>query len=87
MSFWLEVFGWAGSALLVISLLQTRMLRLRILNLIASLALVAYNAMVAVWPMVGMNLVVAAIDVYFIMKIIRAREPTVDPRSTQCPPS
>jgi hypothetical protein len=83
MSFWLEVFGWAGSTLLVFSLLQARMLRLRVLNLVASLALVAYNAMVPVWPMVGMNLVVAAIDVYFIVQILRTRERTAEPEYAQ----
>jgi hypothetical protein len=70
--FWLQVFGWAGSAVLVISLLQGNMLRLRILNLVASLALVAYNGFLAVWPMVGMNAIVAVIDVYFMVKLRRA---------------
>ena len=35
--YWLEVVGWIGSALLIVSLLQTRVLRFRILNLAASL--------------------------------------------------
>ncbi|MDR1427875.1 MAG: hypothetical protein LBJ08_09010, partial [Bifidobacteriaceae bacterium] len=51
----LELIGWAGSALLVISLIQKAMLRLRVLNLTASVILVAYNALLCVWPMVAMN--------------------------------
>ena len=41
---WLDLLGWAGSALLIVSLLQARVLRFRVLNLIAGLMLVAFNA-------------------------------------------
>jgi len=70
---WIEAAGWAGSILLVVSILQGGMLRLRILNLIASIILVAYNLLVGVWPMVAMNLAVAVIDIYFIAKIQRGK--------------
>ena len=32
---WLDALGWAGSALLIYSLLQARVLRFRVLNLVA----------------------------------------------------
>ena len=35
-SWWVQALGWAGSALLIFSLLQTRILRFRLLNLTAS---------------------------------------------------
>ena len=41
---WLDLIGWAGSALLVWSLLQSRILRLRALNLVGCLVLIGYNA-------------------------------------------
>jgi len=63
----LEIIGWAGSALLVLSLLQSRMRTLRILNLIAAVALVGYNTALAVWPSAAMNLAVAAIDIYYLV--------------------
>lgn len=69
--YWLEVLGWVGSALLIVSLLQTRVLRFRVLNLVASLILVLFNALLAVWPMVGMNLAVCAINVVFIVRLLR----------------
>jgi hypothetical protein len=68
---WLEVFGWIGSALLIVSLLQTRVLRFRVLNLAASLSLVLFNALLAVWPMVGMNAAVCVINVVFIIRLLR----------------
>ena len=69
--YWLEVLGWIGSALLIVSLLQTRVLRFRILNLAASLILVLFNALLAVWPMVGMNAAVCVINVFFIIRLLR----------------
>jgi uncharacterized oligopeptide transporter (OPT) family protein len=79
----LEIIGWAGSALLVWSLLQSRMMRLRVLNLIAAVILVGYNAAVETWPMVGMNAAVAVIDVWYILKLRREaraeEQPAVQP--------
>ncbi|GAA2638084.1 hypothetical protein GCM10010399_84200 [Dactylosporangium fulvum] len=70
---WLELVGWAGSALLVWSLLQTRLLRLRVFNLAGSLVLVAYNAVVGVWPMVGLNVTLAGINVWQLYRLLRTR--------------
>jgi hypothetical protein len=70
---WLDLFGWTGSALLIVSLLQTRVLRFRLLNLAASVILVLFNALVAVWPMVGMNVATSAINIFFIARMLRDR--------------
>ncbi len=70
---WLDLFGWCGSALLIVSLLQTRVLRFRLLNLCASVSLVAFNALVGVWPMVGMNIATSSINIWFITKMLRER--------------
>ena len=70
---WLDILGWGGSALLVYSLLQSRVLRLRVLNLAACLILTVFNWALAVWPMVGMNIVLAVINLWFIVKLVRDR--------------
>ena len=70
---WLNLFGWAGSALLIVSLLQARVLRFRVLNLTAGLMLVVFNALIAVWPMVAMNLATGAINAWFIVRMLRER--------------
>ena len=62
-----EALGWVGSVLLVVSLLQSRMLALRVLNLIAALLLIAYNIALNVWPSVAMNAAVALIDSYYLI--------------------
>lgn len=69
----LDLLGWGGSALLIFSLLQARVLRFRALNLVASLVLLVFNALLEVWPMVGMNAVLAGINVWFLVRLLRDR--------------
>jgi hypothetical protein len=68
---WIDVLGWSGSALLVYSILQTRLLRLRALNLVASSSLLVFNALIEVWPMVAMNAVLASINAVKIVQLLR----------------
>lgn len=70
---WLEIIGWAGSALLVLSLVQTRLMRLRVLNTVACGVLIGYNAALGVWPMVAMNVVLVGINVWAISRLLRER--------------
>jgi hypothetical protein len=70
---WLDALGWGGSALLVFSLMQARVLRFRALNLLACLILVVFNAVLGIWPMVAMNVVLSAINVWFLSKLLRER--------------
>ncbi len=70
---WLELIGWAGSAVLVWSLLQTAILRLRALNLVGCVVLIGYNAAIPVWPMVGLNVVLAVINVWYLRGMLTTR--------------
>lgn len=70
---WLDVLGWAGSALLIYSIMQARVLRFRVLNLAACVLLVVFNAALGIWPMVVMNIALAAINLWFLRKLLAAR--------------
>lgn len=70
---YLDILGWGGSALLVYSLLQARVLRFRSINLVACLILLVFNGLLSVWPMVGVNAVLAVINVTFIVRLLRDR--------------
>jgi hypothetical protein len=70
---WLDALGWAGSALLVFSLAQARVLRFRVLNLVACVILVVFNWLLGIWPMVAMNVVLSAINIWFIRKLLSGR--------------
>jgi len=67
------VLGWLGSALLIFSLLQARVLRFRVLNTLACLVLIVFNAALDVWPMVAMNVVLAGINLWFIRRLLADR--------------
>ena len=66
----LELVGWFGSTVLVVSLLQTRVMRFRVLNAVASAVLIGYNLAIQVWPMVGLNVVLVGINVWVILSLI-----------------
>jgi hypothetical protein len=70
---WVDLLGWGGSALLVFSLLQRRVLRFRVVNLVAGALLVVFNLVIEVWPMVALNAVTCAINVWFIAQLVRQR--------------
>ena len=71
---WVDLLGWCGSTLLIISLVQTRVLRLRLLNLCASSILIVFNGLVHVWPMVAMNVATATINVFFLRRLLTQRQ-------------
>ncbi|GAB1641263.1 hypothetical protein [Krasilnikovia sp. MM14-A1259] len=70
---WLDIIGWAGSALLVWSLLQSRLLRLRALNLVGCVVLIGFNAALGVWPMVGLNVVLCVINIWYLWRMLSTR--------------
>lgn len=74
----LAIIGWGGSALLVVSILQSDVTRLRILNLASCVLLVAYNSAIAVWPMAAMNLALLVINAVHLLKARRARLEVAD---------
>jgi uncharacterized protein with PQ loop repeat len=68
-----EVLGWVGSALLLYSVLQTCILRLRLFNGVASALFVIFNAAIAVWPIVALNVTLTATNVFYIVRLLRGR--------------
>lgn len=69
----LELVGWLGSAVLIVSLLQTRVMRFRVLNTVSCAVLIVYNAAIAVWPMAAMNVVLVAINLWVMARLVRER--------------
>ncbi|WP_380163526.1 hypothetical protein [Jannaschia sp. R86511] len=87
-TWWLDALGWAGSAVLILSLSLSNVLRFRLLNLIASLVLTLFNALLGIWPMVAMNAVIAVLNVWHLSRLLGSRDDgrtyevvEVDPRS------
>lgn len=68
----LDLFGWVGSGAVVFSLLQSNMLQLRVINMVACLMLVVYSVLIESWPMVGMNGAIALIDAYYLFRMYQS---------------
>jgi hypothetical protein len=69
----LEIIGWVGSALVIVSLAQARVLRFRVLNLAGAVLAVVYNVALAIWPFAAMNVIIAVIDLYWLRRLLAAR--------------
>ncbi|ADG73142.1 conserved hypothetical protein [Cellulomonas flavigena DSM 20109] len=70
---WWEVVGWAGSVLVVVSLMQARVWRFRVMNLVGAVLATAYNAVFGIWAFAAMNGAIAVIDVYWLWRLRRER--------------
>lgn len=66
-----EGIGYAASLIILISMLMTNVYRLRQLNLVGALIFAVYGYLVAAWPVVFMNLMIAAIDVWYLLQMMR----------------
>lgn len=73
---WLDAIGWLGSALLVYSVMQARILRFRVLNLAACVVLTGFNGALEIWPMVAMNVALIAINLWHIRALVNTRHDT-----------
>ncbi len=69
----LDAIGWFGSALLIFSVMQARLLRFRVLNLLACIVLTGFNAALGIWPMVAMNVALCLINAWHIRKLVGTR--------------
>ena len=66
--------------------MQARVLRFRVLNLVASVVLVAFNALLGIWSMAAMNGVLALVNVWFNRALLTATT-TTSTRALEVGPS
>lgn len=70
---WLEIIGWVGSALVVVSLMQARVLRFRWMNFAGAFIATIYNGAIEVWPFAAMNGAITIIDAYWLHRLYKER--------------
>ncbi len=66
-----EIIGWAGSVLVVVSLMVPSVRRFRILNLTGSLIATIYNLYFGIWPYAAMNGAIVLINIYWLWRLSR----------------
>ncbi len=66
----IELFGYLGSVLVVVSMLMSSVVKLRILNTVGSVISGAYALIIGSFPLALMNICLIAINVYNLRKLL-----------------
>lgn len=76
MNIYLEIFGYIGSALVILSMMMKSMVKLRIFNISGAIISAIYSLIHAAWPVVVLNVVLATVNSYHIIRefVIKAKQ-------------
>lgn len=67
----IELIGYLGSALVLVSMLMTSVVRLRIINLIGSVIFAGYALIIRSYPTALMNIALAGINIFYLIRILK----------------
>lgn len=63
-----EIVGYVASALIVLSLAMTSVVRLRLISLVGSLTFVTYGVLIGAVPIILSNAIIAGLNVWFLSR-------------------
>lgn len=69
-----EMIGYAGSALVVVSMLMTSVVKLRLVNTVGSLVFMCYALIIGSYPTALMNLCLIGINIYQLIRLFRTQK-------------
>jgi len=69
-----DIIGYVGSVLVILSLMQKSILRLRVIGLIGSVVFLVYSVLIAAYPIAVVNVLAAGIHLFFLRKLVRFKE-------------
>ena len=70
----IEIFGYIGSALVVVSMLMSSVVKLRLINTVGSIISGTYAIIVGAFPLVLMNACLIIINVYNLYKLLKTEQ-------------
>ena len=70
----IEIFGYIGSVLVVVSMLMSSIVKLRVVNTIGSIVSGIYALIVGALPLVLMNACLIVINVYNLFKLLKTKQ-------------
>lgn len=73
LNIYLEIFGYVGTALVLLSFMMTSVIKLRIFNIVGSFVSMAYAFLCGAWPVVFLNLGLVAINVWQLIRLQRTK--------------
>lgn len=68
MNIYLEIFGYMGTALVLMSMMMNSMVKLRVFNTAGSVISMIYAALSSAWPVVFLNLGMIVINVIQLLR-------------------
>lgn len=74
MNLYLELFGYLGTALVLLSMMMTSLERLRWLNLAGSVVSMIYAFACATWPVFVLNLCLSVINIVQLIRLGKKKE-------------
>ncbi len=80
MNIYLEIFGYIGTALVLLSMMMTSMNKLRIVNIAGNAVTMIYSIVVNAWPVVFLN---GGIIIVNVIQLVRARVQNNRAKSTK----
>lgn len=89
MNIYLEIFGYLGTALVLLSMMMTSVLKLRLFNILGSVISMTYAFLSGAWPVVFLNLGLIIINLWQLLRLQRSKtvfdcvELNADDRSLQ----
>jgi hypothetical protein len=75
-SIYLEIFGYIGTTLVVVSMMMTSITKLRIVNMSGSVISAIYAGICGTWPIVVMNVCLFVINGLHLAREARANGPS-----------
>lgn len=70
--------GWLGTALVVVSLAQARVIRLHVMNLLSAVILIGYNALIGALPGVGLNVALVLVNAWRLWVLCRPERVSIE---------
>lgn len=69
----LELFGYLGSFVVLVSLTMNSIVKLRWINLLGAVMFTVYAVLIQSYPTMFMNMGIVIIDLYYIQKLRRVK--------------
>lgn len=70
----IEVVGYVASALIIVSITQKSILRLRLLGLAGGLTFLVYALVIGAYPIAVVNVIASAIHIWYLRKLVRHKD-------------
>lgn len=74
MNIYLEIFGYIGTALVLLSMMMTSVVKLRCINMAGSFISMVYSVFVNAWPVVFLNLGLIIINSVQLYRLSRNKK-------------